>query len=390
MLGAAILLLAAALALVTGRRSNSARTGWFALMVGAAYLWLIFHEAIASGSEPALQSVIISTCLPVVLFIFVARDRDYVDRTIRLLAGAVVAVALLSVVSLASGLLVGLGSTHLANLPLGYLDRNVGLLLPGGFTYGGTLNSGLPRMLGLGREPGMGAIFYVWAFFAIPMDWRRRNLVRWLILFPALLSTQSTAGVAFFTIALALYAIIGQGRLRPFATSLVIVASIAVAYVAIYDQTFGVLAKLETTSYDERNVATIRGLDAMANNFWDSSTTLPLSNVNLIAGGAAHGGPWVFIVGLLLVLTIVRSGRRNPLTYAAIFIAGTALTSQPIHDTPGTFLLLYLCIASHTELGLAKYRRSTVIRHDAMTGSSPPEATSGLRARKPASVAFTI
>ncbi|GAA3203671.1 hypothetical protein GCM10017690_08430 [Microbacterium terregens] len=307
---------------------------------------MLVHEAIVPNSEASLTSILLTTALPIILFWFIARDRGYLEQSIIGLTTVVVVVAALSLVSFAVGAIIGFGATHVANVPLGYSDRGVGLLLPGGFTYGGTLSEGFPRMLGLGREPGMGAIYYAWAFFAIPATWRHRSVLRWVVLLGALLTTQSTAGVALFTISLALWVVFGRDRIRPLVALLALGASAAIAYLAIFDTSFGVLSKLETTSYDERNAATLRGLEALQLNFWDSATTLPLSNVNLIAGVDAHGGPWLVILGVLLITALIRSGRQNPMTYAALFIALTVLASQPIIDTPAILIMLFICVAS--------------------------------------------
>lgn len=371
-IGPALLALAGVAAALTSKRTNRSPIVAFIVVFAAAYFWLGLHESIVPGSEPNLVAILATTLVPVISFVGIARNTKLLAAVTKGLSVTIAVVAVLSVIAFGVGLVVGFGSTFIAQIPLGYSTKNVGLLLPGGFTYGSTLDGGLPRMLGIGREPGLGAVFYVWAFFAMPPV-KRRGLLR-VFLVLGLLATQSTAGVGLFAAALVAWAVVGRERFRFWPAAAAAVIGGALLWVALYDTTFGFLAKSETLSFNERNAATARGWEALQSNFWDASTTLPLSNVTLIASAAAHGGTWVLIVFALLVFAVLAPGRRNPLAYAAIFIMGTFLTSQPFVDSAAVIVLLMIGVGTremvkadpHVFSGLSRVK-ATRIRRSAPT-----------------------
>lgn len=342
--GSILVTVAGILSALTESRTNRRAIGWFVLLVILGYTWLAIHNATVPGSEPTLLAGLVTTVLPVIAFYFIASNRHLLRQVTGGLVAMITLFALGAAVSFGLGALVGFDAIMIENVPLGYSARGIGLLLPGGFTYGPTADANLPRMLGLGREPGMGAIFFVWAFFAVPSEWKRRYLIR-IVIVLALLTTRSTAGIGLFAAAVIAWVLFGRERIRILPSIAGCVVGAALLYITIFDQSFGIVAKSETVSFYDRSEATARGWEALRHNFWSATTDLPLSNVTLIASVSAHGGPWLIIMVTLLLLCVVRLGRTNPYTYSTVFIFATLMTSQPLLHSAGVFILLMASVS---------------------------------------------
>jgi len=346
-LGPALLALVGVVALVGALRHRTRDVGvfpWPFLLFGTAWVWLGVHRLLNPLAEPNLATSTLTVFLPVVVLYLVVRDRDLLARTRTALVALVVVSATLTVVALALVLVLGPGTTLLGSVPLGYAgagatDAGAGLYLPGALAYGVDPGALFPRMLGLGREPGMGALVLGWAFFAMPESFPRAVLCKAVLLL-ALLGTQSTAGIGIAGVCLVLQAVLGRRTFSPLAAGAATVAGVATVYLAVYDPTFGLLSKSQSgMSFSTRNQATLDGLTALTTHPFTATSTAPLSSVNLVAAIAVNGAPWFVLGTLLLLAPVLRAGRRDPLRYGSLLVLMVMLTAQPLAGNAGVLLL---------------------------------------------------
>jgi len=345
-LGPTILMGSAAVALVVRGKSERRIAFWPVVLVLLAGAWSIVHEMLVPESEPNLWTTFLTFSLPLLSFHFIARDLALLSQVSRALVAVVSSAAVLTAVSVLAGLLIGWGRLHIGSLPLGYERINSGLLLPGSLIYGSDLGNGIPRFLGLGREPGMGAIFIGWAYFAMPKNWRWRKLLQAALLV-ALAATQSTTGIGLFGVALAMYWVWGQKRFNPFVALVGLGIGCYVAWIAITNPDFGFLAKFHSsgTSFIDRNKATQAGLDAFVGQPFTATTDAPLSSINLIATAAVTGAPWVVLIFLLMFAPVwrgMRLGRMNPALYSSALILVTMVSSQPVAGSTAILVLVLM------------------------------------------------
>lgn len=319
---------------------------WPVALVLLAGVWSIAHEMIVPQSEPNLWTTYLTFSLPLLAFHFIARDLALLSRVSRAMVAVVSGSALLTSVSFLAGLVIGWGHLHVGSLPLGYERINSGFLLPGSLIYGSDVGAGMPRFLGLGREPGMGAIFIGWAFFAMPQDWKRRRLLQgalWL----ALAATQSTTGIGLFGVAVAMYLVWGQKRFNPFVALVGLGVGCYVAWVAVVNPDFGFLSKFQSTgtSFLDRNRATQAGLEAFIDQPFTATTDAPMSSINLIASAAVVGAPWVVCMFLLILAPVwrgMRLNRMSPALYSSALILVTMVSSQPVAGSTAILVLVLM------------------------------------------------
>ncbi|GAA3399429.1 hypothetical protein GCM10011577_01140 [Pseudarthrobacter polychromogenes] len=244
---------------------------------------------------------------------------------------------------MALGLIVGYGALRLGALPIGYERLGSGLMFPFSLTYGNS-SDGVTRFLGLGREPGMGAIFIGYAFFAMPAV-KRAILYRGVLLV-ALMGTLSTAGIGLFAVALGLYFVFGSKKRNLIVRAAAIGASVWAINVALYDTRFGFLSKIETVSNLDRTRATTAGIEAFFNNPFLATTNMPLSSINMVAGIALTGAPWFLLMLAYMASPVLHGGMRRWQTYAGGFILVTMLTSQPLYGSTSVMILVIMLLSS--------------------------------------------
>lgn len=353
-LGSAIMLAGAVLAMVSGKHEDDQRClpVWPLCFFGVGYFWLILREAIIGDDAFSLVTSTVTVFLPVFAFMLVARNHDVVRRTSNVFVWLITVASASVAMSLIVGLIVGYGALRMGVLPIGYEKASTGLLFPFSLSYGANAES-IPRFLGLGREPGMGAIYIGYAFFAMPAV-KRRALYRAVLLI-ALAATQSTAGIGIFAVCLGLYFVLGQAKFRPFAALLAVGLSVWAIYVALYDTAFGFLAKQDTISATDRTRATAAGWEAMLNEPFTAATTEPLSSINMVAGMAVTGAPWFLCMTLFMIAPLLVAGwRRKWTSYATLFIVATMVTSQPLYGSTGIMILalMLLVLRSDNAVGL--------------------------------------
>lgn len=351
-LGPAVVLVGAVLAAVSPKPEGEVRRFpvWPIWFFVAGYFWLVLRESLIGDDAFNLVSSSATVFLPVFAFMLVARNPDVLRRTSNVFVWLVTAASASVAVSVLVGLVVGYGALRMGTLPLGYEKASTGMLFPFSLSYGANAES-IPRFLGLGREPGMGAIYIGYAFFAMP-DVKRRLLFR-AVLLAALLATQSTAGIGIFAVCLGLHFVWGQHKFRPFVALMAVGVSMWAIYLALYDTTFGFLTKQDTVSTTDRTRATSAGLEALFEQPFTASTTEPLSSINMIAGVAVTGAPWFMCMVLFMAAPLLVAGWRKKWTsYATLFILATMMTSQPLYGSTGVMILAVILLSADSPVSL--------------------------------------
>jgi hypothetical protein len=345
-LGPLVVTAAAGVCLLRALRTRDVDRGpfpWPFLLLALAWAWLGLHALIAPGSEPNLATSTITVLLPVGAFYLVVRDPVLLARVRTALVGLLVAVSALVVVALGLIAVAGPTATLVGAVPLGYVYSDAGLYLPGALSYGLDPGAAFPRMLTVGREPGMGALFLGWALLAMPASFPYRRASQ-AVLAVALLSTQSTAGIGLLGVCLVLRVVLGRARFSPWAAGAATIAGGAIVWLAIFSPAFGLVTKAgaEGGSVDARDRATLDGLTALVTHPFTAQTTADLSSTNLIAAVAVDGAPWSLLMIAFLAAPVVRAHRREPLLYGSLFVLLTMLTAQPLAGNAGVLLLAAL------------------------------------------------
>lgn len=381
-LGPVVLVAVAGGAVVTALRHRTRDVGvppWPFALFAAAWLWLAVHRLLNPLAEPNLATSTVTVLVPVLAFYPVVRDRALLERTRTVLVGIVVVVAALTVVALVPIALLGPTATLVGTVPLGYTGGSA-LYLPGALAYGIDPNALLPRMLGLGREPGMGALVAGWAYFAMPRGFPHARAAKVLLLL-GLLATQSTAGVGIVGVCLVLQAVVGRERFSPTAAVVAVIGGIGAVSLAVFDASFGLLSKVDSGggSFSDRNQATADGLTALLTHPFTAASTAPLSSVNLVASIAVDGAPWFLLAGAVLLAPVLRARRRDPLRYGSLLVLVVMLTSQPLAGNAGVLLLAVISFYAAAR----PPRDAPVTAPEARRTAAPPPAPAAVTGAHP-------
>jgi hypothetical protein len=368
-LGPVVVVAAAGACLLRALRERNVDRGpfpWPFLLMALAWVWLGLHALFAPGSEPNLGTSTITVFLPVMAMYLVVRDAELLARVRTVLVGLIVGISGLVVVALVVIAVVGPTATLVGTAPLGYLGSDAGVYLPGALSYGLDPAAAFPRMLTVGREPGMGALVLGWAFFAMPADFPRPRIAQ-AVLVIAILGTQSTAGVGILGVCIVLRAVLGRERFSPWAATVAIVGGAATVWLAAFSTQFGLITKIDAPggSFATRNQVTLDGLSALVSHPFTTQSTAPLSSTNLVAAIAVDGAPWALLMLAFLAAPMLRARRRDPLRYGSLFVLLTMLTSQPLAGNAGVLLLAVIAF-------YAADRTPAVAPSPAQPPSTPP------------------
>lgn len=208
------------------------------------------------------------------------------------------------------------------------------------------------RLSGFWREVGIAQAIFSWAIavllFSHGLRWRK-----FLILgaVSGALASQST--LAFINVALVfiLYFLI-EGRIKFFKKAIAIASVTPIAIYlfsfALTDPTIGLSAKLETASFSDRMVSINEALWAVSHNpfgygmYGNDGIARANSGITLISSVAAIGIPGAILYVLIWVGAIFadKTPIRKAVCILPIFL--TALTSQPLIDSFGIYIILML------------------------------------------------
>jgi hypothetical protein len=347
--------LAAALIAVARR----GRVSWprpFSVVLGAlvlAYVWLLIRTGLLDHGSPNLVAQgAITTIGATLAYGIVLADRTALRTFGRGFVGLVIAICASYVISAAVWIVAGSGVTALVSFPISDDGWVATLHLPFTITTGvqslGFIT--LPRLTGLGREPGWFAMMVAIAWFLWPTVGRPR-LIGHVLLFIGLVGTVSTAGFGIFILLLSydLFVRPRTVRVGPRTIARVtigLVGMAAAAWVAFFAPVLGFAEKSQynEVSFDDRALQTAAGVHALS--------AAPLGGVhiggneaiNLIAAIAPFGLPYVLLVLTAVIGPLLASGnlpnRSRALTIMGA-VALTLFTSQP----PGDSALAYVLVA---------------------------------------------
>lgn len=308
------------------------------------------------------------------------RDIDDVFRPVILMVGTLVAGVIVvaekkraaSVARLFVIVISAFGVSYLTTLLLWLLIGSNALLL-GGFSssaYGMnyriyfpftltladfSLPNGLvlPRLTGIGREPGWMAMYAGVAFFLSSKVFRRAGWVKFFCLV-ALLCTFSTAGFAVFVVVVAYEVFLRRhSKLGEAATALLRLAGVGAialaSWFALFAPVIGVGAKAESDQYsvEQRSEATMAGLRVIFTSpITGGGAAEVVGGVNLIAAVALYGS--VFSVAILLAIwwPMLKHNARGSVVSPLLIISLTLLTSQPPADSTWVYMLVIIVYAA--------------------------------------------
>jgi hypothetical protein len=317
---------AAAIAIIDDRgtqakigRSTRSLLLWASLL----WVWSLLQLSWLPGSlESALRGLADGPAVLLAAVVVLREDRRRLIA-LRGLIGVLLASCISFVITYLLWRVNGYGTSLIARLPSTYKSvvGTTSVFFPftatsSSYTFGSTV---IPRFLGIGREPGVGAAILGWAFFMVPrIGWRRR----WQLLIVAgLLGTQSTAGFGVFLIIWVIDRFIVPRRMPWTLGSAVkqwigIALLFAATWLAVYAPFgYGLQAKqdLNAVSYDTRLGAMERGLHAISRYPFGQalrSDQLANAGINLIAAITLIGIPGLVLAILLFYLPFARSSVR--------------------------------------------------------------------------------
>ncbi|MBD0324454.1 MAG: hypothetical protein ICV72_13865 [Aldersonia sp.] len=250
----------------------------------------------------------------------------------------------------------GYDFARIGRVRAGYEGRLTPLYAPFTATYSTVSIGGIPRFLGIAREPGMMAALLAWAFFMLPrIGWERR---RWqLLIVVGLLGTQSTAGFGVFLMVWVSERFILRSGRSAFGVFLRRSAGVAVAvlagWIAWYAPVFGVQAKTDfnQASVDVRSIAMDRGIQAVTQHPWGQDLVgadAVNSAINIVASIAVLGIPGFLLGASAVALPAVLSRQRRQALAPIGVILCTVAVSQPLTHSTALLLAVALAAASYT------------------------------------------
>ena len=352
--GLGIALLAALIAVARRGRVSWPRP--FSVVLGAlvlAYLWLLVRTGLLDHASPNLVAQgAITTIGAVLAYGIVLADRTALRRFGRGFVGLVIAVCGSYAVSAVIWIAAGSGVTALLSFPISNDGWTATLHVPFTITTGvqslGFLS--LPRLTGIGREPGWFAMMVAIAWFLWPTVGRPR-LIGHVLLLIGLVGTVSTAGFGVFVLLLSYDLFVRPRTVRVGPRTILrvtvgLVGMAAAAWVAFYAPVLGFAEKSQynEVSFDDRALQTNAGTQALFQSPLGGVHIGGNEGINLIASIAPFGLPYVLLILVAVIAPLLASGnlpnRSRALTVMGA-VALTLFTSQP----PGDSALAYVLVA---------------------------------------------
>ena len=370
-IGLGIALLAALIAVARRGRVTWPRP--FSVVLGAmvlAYVWLLIRSGLLD-LEPAglIWQGAITTIVAVLAFGIVLADRTALRTFGKGFIGLVMAVCASYAVSLVIWVVAGSSVTQLVSFPISNDGWTATLHVPFTLTTGiqslGFIS--LPRLTGIGREPGWFAMMITVVWFIWPTVGRPR-LIGQIALIVGLIGTVSTAGFGVFILLLSydLFVRPRTVRVGPKTIARVSVGLVGMAlaaWVAFFAPVLGLAEKSQynEVSFNDRAVQTNAGVQALFTSPLGGVHVGGNEGINLIAAIAPFGLPYVALILIAVIGPLVASGnlpnRSRALTVMGA-VALTLLASQP----PGDSALAYVLVAVGACLYAVAPAQATIAR----------------------------
>lgn len=214
------------------------------------------------------------------------------------------------------------------------------------------------------RESGIAQAIYVWAL-GIVLFTPEIRYRKWLIIGLAAgdILTQSTLayGTLLFVVACWYFK---RAKFTPFNIFFVMPVALVVGsvlvYMSIFDDNIGFAAKANSTSYSDRYFATQTGINMFLNNplgIGMNSTSMDENlGINLISI-VGYIGIFGIVLTLLAYIVPILTSRNRFVAFVCIGpIIFTAVTSQPLLDSFGVWLLVLIDPAVLTGPAMARQR----------------------------------
>lgn len=317
-----------------------------------AHLWVAYVISASAAFTASLQSFVVTVFPVAAAALVLAHERRRMIAA-KLLALVVLALSASYAVTLAVWLLQGVGTGVVGNTFIGASELHQPVFFPFTVTLGDVhaLGMDLPRLTGIGREPGWMAMYAGFVFFLLPRigwgKWRPLALV-------GLVATASTAGFGVFAIVATFELFLRRRQasslLADYLRRLTGLAVMAVAlWVAVYAPVLGLEAKGARDQYSvhDRQAATEAGWAALQTNPWGTggSATQVVGGVNLVAAIAAVGLPFVLCVLAALLMPRRTHWARHLSSAPVAILVLTLATSQPPRDSTWVFVCALIAYA---------------------------------------------
>lgn len=358
-IGTGLCACAAAMAMLTDRGSSRTVPLAYVIVVvvlGLAYLWLAVNAALFAPDTVAVIAKGFTTTVLTAGFVGpVLADAERRRLIARGFVGLVMAICGSYVVTLGAWLIAGSGSVEMMSFQMSPTGGMATVHFPFTVTYGAQNIGGvtLPRLTGMGREPGWMSLYAGLAF----LIWRRVSRTRpmgYVLLLVGILGPLSTAGFGAFAVVLVLAWFSRRPRTKDmFVHYLAFLLKCAVLVwavgLAVYAPVLGFAAKgdINQESLDDRSSAISDGLEAITSSPLGGAGEGEQSSITLLAAIAPFGVPYflVILAALLLPRTVHPAKHRTTAPIALITI--TLLLSQPPGDSTFVFVLagLVYCIS---------------------------------------------
>ncbi|MBG6237087.1 hypothetical protein IWX78_000030 [Mycetocola sp. CAN_C7] len=353
--GTIIILGAGFLAFAADRgRINIPRSTWtVAIFVALATVWILIRLAYTGGDRVQVVAQDLLTSAAVVLAVgIVASDQWRLRFMVRGFIYLVVALSASYLVTILVWQFAGIGSFELARVPIS--ARGIaGISFPFTPTFGTQTIFGvtMPRLTGLGREPGWMGLYCGVAYFLWPLVGRAPLFGR-LLLVVGLLGTISTASFGAFVVVLVVSVFI-RVKWKNIATQYLglligIIAVLGAVWVAFNAPVLGFAQKGEfnAESLSDRSIATNAGINAIFESPLGGSVEGGAqAGINMISTIASNGIPYFVLIAFAIwwpMVGRVQSSEALP-GVALIFI--TLLLSQPPGSSAFVFVLVGLIYA---------------------------------------------
>ncbi|ANP71441.1 hypothetical protein [Cryobacterium arcticum] len=325
--------------------------------VSLALLWLVVGDLAFNLGVDAqgylnltIRTVIFLFALAVVL-----TDQERRIMVARLFALVILLVAGSYAVTLGIWLVAGFGTSQVGEIVVGSWTLPQPVYFP--FTITGTsslqvFGFSVPRLSGIGREPGWMAMYAAFVFFLLPkIGWKNWSLRALVAL--CLLGTVSTAGFGVFAGVLALYLYGLSKPATPAGKMLRVVSFLFFGSVALWAAAFtpvlgfAVKGDLNAVSLNERTAATTAGLQALLlDPFTGGQGAEAVGSVNLIASIATLGLPFALFTLFALLMPLRTHPRKLDLLILASIPMLTLLTSQPALYSTWVYAMVMIASAA--------------------------------------------